>query len=149
MSSDQSGLSPIGDWPMLIKQGGKHLSMAVNRELAQAGHDVTGAQWAVLDHLMRQDGMTQQELADLYGGSKVTAFRLVGKLEEQGLLVRAPDESDGRCNRVRLTPAGRSLHGQLEPVVARAKAMLRRGVSDQDLATAQDVLQRIIANARG
>ena len=54
----------------------------------------------------RQDGLPQQTMADRFHRSKVAAFHLITKLEQQGIVERRPNPEDGRSKLVHLTDAG-------------------------------------------
>lgn len=68
---------------------------------------VTGAQWWVLAHLSRHDGMTQTQLAELLEVGMSSLGDVVEDLERGGWVERRPDPLDQRAKRVYLTrPAG-------------------------------------------
>jgi DNA-binding MarR family transcriptional regulator len=52
------------------------------------------------------DGARVQDVATGVGGSIAAASRLLDRLDADGLLVRAPDPTDRRSVRSRLSPAG-------------------------------------------
>ena len=64
---------------------------------------LTRAQWWVLTHLFRADGITQTELAEVLEIEKPTLGRLLDRLESKGWVRRTHDERDRRIWRVRLT----------------------------------------------
>lgn len=64
---------------------------------------LTRAQWFVLAHLYREDGVTQSDLADELDMEPAPLGRLIDRLEENGWLRRAPDAKDRRAKRVFLT----------------------------------------------
>lgn len=146
--STPSELYNIADsYPALIKKSGKLLSATLNQRFKEAGFATTTAQWVALVHLANQGGLSQQELAEQYDSNKVTVFRLIEKLEEQGLIVRKADPDDGRCKRVFLTPKGRRLQTQLAALAKQNAADFVSGVSKHDLEITKKVLKKIIGNA--
>jgi len=64
---------------------------------------LTRAQWAVIAHLVRNEGVNQTTLAELLDVQKITLARLVDRLEQDGWVERRPDPSDRRANRLYLT----------------------------------------------
>ena len=76
-----------------------------------------GAQGAAIGHgalsalatLVSEDRQRIGSLAEAEGVSPPAMTRLVNYLEEQGLVVRLPDPSDGRASVVEATDAGRDL----------------------------------------
>ncbi len=138
-----------GSYPMLIATCSKQLRESLNKRFAAAGFNVTSEQWVILVYLWHQDGLSQQALADRYERSKVAAFRLIGKLEDQGYVIRRSDPSDGRCKRVFLTDAGRNLVPELIPLAKENKKQAARGISDHDLKIMKQVIKKITENISG
>ena len=86
------------------------------------GLGLTRSQWWVLNHLFRNGGLTQSELADLLEIEKPTLGRLLDRLEQKGWVRREPDALDRRVKRVHLTE-------EVEPALKAmraAAAQLRR-----------------------
>jgi MarR family transcriptional regulator, transcriptional regulator for hemolysin len=70
---------------------------------------VTRAQWWVLAHLSRNDGMTQRQLADALDVGKASVGTFLEKLEASGLVERRDDPIDKRAKRVYMARAGHQL----------------------------------------
>jgi DNA-binding MarR family transcriptional regulator len=74
---------------------------------------VTRAQWWVLAHLSRNDGMTQRQLADALDVGKASVGTFLEKLETSGLIERRDDPIDKRAKRVYMARAGHQLLKQM------------------------------------
>ena len=74
---------------------------------------LTRAQWQVLAHLQRHEGINQSGLAEILEIEPITIARLLDRMEEAGLVERRADPADRRARRLFLTE--------------RAKPMLERG----------------------
>jgi len=70
---------------------------------------VTRAQWWVLAHLSRHDGMMQTKLADALEVGKASLGSLIDRLVAGGLVERRDDPADRRAKRVYMAKAGRQL----------------------------------------
>ncbi|MGQ0620677.1 MAG: MarR family winged helix-turn-helix transcriptional regulator [Panacagrimonas sp.] len=70
---------------------------------------ITRAQWWVLAHLSRHDGMMQTQLADVLEVGKASLGDVIEGLESGGWVERRPDPSDKRAKRVYLTRPAQSL----------------------------------------
>lgn len=92
------------------------LSKRLNSLLAEAGAGITVDQFRLLTMLWKEDGTTQQQLADKLGRDRASVTRMTDILEEQGILVRVADKSDRRVNLLYLTKKGR----EIEPLAAAA-----------------------------
>ena len=115
---------------------------------ANAGYTVTPEQWAILAHLWQQDGLSQQALADQFHRSKVAAFQLINKLEDQGLVIRRVDPVDGRSNLIYLTPEGRAVLPTLISLAQENMTQVLSGIPEADLAIAKSVVVKIIKNIK-
>lgn len=107
---------------------------------------LTRSQWWVLNHLFRNDGATQSELADILEVEKATLGRLLDRMEQKGWIRRESHAGDRRAKRVFLTD-------EVEPALKamRAAAAEVRRDALSGLSTAQqeqfvDALLAIKAN---
>lgn len=107
---------------------------------------LTRSQWWVLNHLFRNDGVTQSELADLLEVRKATLGRLLDRMEQKGWVRRENHAGDRRAKRVFLTD-------EVEPAIKAMRAAaadLRRealaGLSAEEQARFVDALLAIKAN---
>ena len=85
----------------LLNDVARLLRTVYDRRIRELG--LTRAQWWVLTHLFRADGITQTELAEVLEIEKPTLGRLLDRLESKGWVRRTHDERDRRVWRVRLT----------------------------------------------
>jgi DNA-binding MarR family transcriptional regulator len=120
------------------------LRTAFDRRVRSLG--LTRSQWWVLNHLFRNDGVTQSELADMLEVEKATLGRLLDRLEHKGWIRRDADATDRRVRRVFLTD-------EVEPALKAmraAAAELRRdalvGLSAEDQTRFVDALLAVKSN---
>jgi DNA-binding MarR family transcriptional regulator len=120
------------------------LRTAFDRRVKSLG--LTRSQWWVLNHLFRNDGVTQSELAEILEVEKATLGRLLDRLEAKGWVRRESDADDRRAKRVFLTE-------EVEPAMKTmraAAAELRRdalaGLSAEDQARFVDALLAVKSN---
>jgi len=85
----------------LLNDVARLLRTVYDRRIRELG--LTRAQWWVLTHLFRVDGVTQSELAEMLEIEKPTLGRLLDRLEAKGWVRRTHDKRDRRIWRVRLT----------------------------------------------
>ena len=76
---------------------------------------LTPPQFDVVATLGNTSGMTATELGDKTLITKGTLTGVVDRLVERGWVERIAHESDGRCQVVRLTPAGAALFARVFP----------------------------------
>ena len=75
---------------------------------------LTRAQWRVIVHLHRSDGLTQSDLAELLDVGKVSVGGLIDRLEHSDWVERRDDPQDRRSNLVYLTKKGRAIEKEME-----------------------------------
>ena len=120
------------------------LRTTFDRRVRELG--LTRSQWWVLNHLFRNNGVTQSELAELLEVEKPTLGRLLDRLEQKGWVRREADANDRRAKRVFLTQ-------EVEPAIKAmrtAAAEMRRdavaGLSAEQQERFVDALLTIKAN---
>ena len=70
---------------------------------------LTRAQWQVLAHLQRHEGINQSGLAELLELEPITVGRLIDRMQEAGLVERRADPADRRAHRLFLMERARPL----------------------------------------
>lgn len=88
----------------------------------------------VLMQLMDHDGQTQSELLDSVGLDQSTLSRSLRRLEQAGLVARAPAAHDRRVRLVGLTDRGRALRAPLEAAWAELEAVSVRDLDPGEAA---------------
>ena len=85
----------------LVNDVARLMRTVYDRRIRELG--LTRAQWWVLTHLFRADGITQTGLAEVLEIEKPTLGRLLDRLQAKGWVRRTHDARDRRIWRVRLT----------------------------------------------
>ncbi|MEU8815579.1 MarR family transcriptional regulator [Actinoplanes sp. NPDC048796] len=120
----------------------------LNRRVRQARPigDLTFSQLSALTSLQLAGALTPRELADVERVQPPTMTKIVGKLEERGLVVRSPHPTDGRQVILAATEEGRAVYAQFEKArnewLANQLAELTPG-EREILAQATEVLQKV------
>lgn len=111
---------------------------------------LTTQRWAVLGALSRPEsdhGMAVGDLARYLKVSRQSLAGVVSRLESDELVVGAPDPTDGRSRRLRLTDTGRQRwHERALPLIHDYYAQATAGLSIDDMAHALHYLIRLIDN---
>ncbi|MGE0723990.1 MAG: MarR family winged helix-turn-helix transcriptional regulator [Alphaproteobacteria bacterium] len=74
------------------------------------------AQWSVLAHLSRAEGVHQSGLAEILEVEPISLARMIDRLEAAGLVERRPDVNDRRLKRL-------FLRAPAEPLLERMRAL--------------------------
>ena len=96
---------------------------------------LTRAQWRVLAHLSRNEGVKQAGLAEILEIKPITLARLLDRLDAHGWVERRSDPMDKRARRLFLTRKGRAIIRELRVVALSVRAEALSGLTDaeQDL----------------
>ncbi len=111
------------------------IARSARRLRQEAGSDLSPSLSAALASVDRHGPLTPTELAARERVQRPTITRVVCRLEEAGLITRAPDPSDGRSALITVTPAGREV---LDEIRTRKDAFLSErleALTPQDRAT--------------
>src|ERR1044071_3891682 len=120
----------------------------LNRRVRQARPvgDLTFSQLSALTSLQLAGALTPRELADVERVQPPTMTKIVGKLEDRGLVMRTPHPTDGRQVILTATDQGRAVCAQYEQARNEwlAQALTRLSPEEREtLANAAEILQRV------
>ncbi len=109
-------------------------------------YDVTPEQWALLNRLWEQEGISSKELAELTCKDQPNIARILDKLEKKELILRRPNPSDNRSFLLYLTERGRQLEEELIPKALSTLEKALEGIEKEQVEKLKLVLNRIYAN---
>ena len=128
------------------------VTMRLARRLRQQSEgDVTASMLSALASIARLGPLTLGELAAVEQVQPPSMTKIVGKLEEQGLVVREPDTNDRRVTRVRVSADGESYVARSRTLrnAYLAERLDRLTPDERDrLADALPLLERLVEDER-
>jgi MarR family transcriptional regulator, transcriptional regulator for hemolysin len=107
---------------------------------------LTRAQWQVLAHLQRSEGINQSRLAELLELEPITVARLIDRMEEAGLVERRDDPADRRAHLLYLTGRARPLLERCRPVADAIYAEAFAGIANGKREYLIDLLVQVRGN---
>ena len=107
---------------------------------------LTLPQIRALGQLSHRDGITQTELANLIESDPMTVGGVVERLEARGLVTRCAHPTDSRAKMVAITDEARVLVETFRAKAAKFEPAILEGISDDELATALSVIERLSGN---
>ena len=99
--------------------------------------------WALVQVGRLGDDVRQTDLASELDVTQASLVRSIDQMTAAGLVDRHRDPVDARVSRIRLTDRGRTLVTTIETKFATLRRAMLDGVSDDDLATALHVAERL------
>jgi len=130
----------------LLNDVARLMRTAYDRRIRKLG--LTRAQWWVLTHLYRSNGVTQTELAETLEIEKPTLGRLLDRLEAKGWVRREHDASDRRVWRVHLTDEVEPALRTMRAIAAELRRDALAGISAAERERFVDTLLAIKENLR-
>ena len=128
------------------------ISRMARRLRQEGGADLSPSMTAALATIERHGPLTPSELAERERVQRPTVTRVLARLEEAGLVVRAADPQDRRCSLVSISDDGRALLGAMRE---RKDAFLARRIdalepADREaLDRAAEILERMLSKEGG
>lgn len=128
---------------------GKMINRISNRlrrrsKKAQETIGITGAKGNILDYILvesEKHNVYQKEIEKEFGLRPSTATEVLKSLEDAGLIVRVPDETDGRFKKIVFTQKAEEIRSALREEIEESEEILLRGISPEE----QECFMRITA----
>ena len=130
----------------LLNDVARLMRTAYDRRIRKLG--LTRAQWWVLTHLYRGNGVSQTELAETLEIEKPTLGRLLDRLEAKGWVRREHDASDRRVWRVHLTDEVAPALRTMRKIASELRRDSLNGISAAERERFVDTLLAIKENLR-
>jgi MarR family transcriptional regulator, transcriptional regulator for hemolysin len=109
---------------------------------------VTVGQWKVIVMLVKQNGLTQKEIADKLGLESPTLIPIIDKMEKEGLIMRKVDPSDRRNNRIYRTEKADALWDRMMECASKVRQVAIKDIPEEDINVMRTVLNKIWHNLR-
>lgn len=118
----------------------------LQKQLNQAGIDLTVDQWVVLDHLVPSPGISQNDLALATAKDAPTITRILGILIKKGIVERSIAKLDRRKQMLFATDEGQRLHKEIFPIVAEVRGKAWKSLSNDDFKELVRIMDTIYGN---
>lgn len=131
----------------LITQIKQMQGRVFQRLLAQSKVDeFNGPQGRILYVLWQEDKVPIARLVQQTGLAKSTLTSMLARMEDAGLITRGTSEQDGRQVIVGLTDKALGLQEKYEQVSEEMNRLFYRGMTQEDAAVLDGLLERVLAN---
>lgn len=109
-------------------------------------HDINDRRASVISFLSQVGPQSINELAQKLEQHKAAISSLLIRMEADGLIEFTPNPNDKRSKNAGLTEKGRQLAEPISVALLEIRHHALHGVSEQEVAQANDILHRMIAN---
>ncbi len=131
---------------LLTNNGSKTICEAMNRQFLE--NEITRLQWTALYFIRKSNRITQKDLANILMISYPSATNLVHRLIRAGFVTQEDDPDDFRAKLLRITAKGEKTYHDAYPIVERFNSSTTAQISEEDLTTFKNVLNKMIENIR-
>jgi MarR family transcriptional regulator for hemolysin len=104
------------------------------------------ASFPVLSMLRAGQKLSQKELALCARIEQPSMAQLLARLERDGMIKRSPDPDDGRSSLISITRKAQGILPEVDAAVDAGNELALAGMSDDEVKTLIDLLQRLIGN---
>ncbi len=115
---------------------------------ALVGYGLGRTQWRLLAYTLRQENLTQTELARLLEVERASAGLAIDSLEKKGLVTRQQHAEDRRVWRILPTQTAKALLKELRETVDEVYAQLFQGFTEAELEQLGDLFERMARNIK-
>ncbi|MGI9356168.1 MAG: MarR family winged helix-turn-helix transcriptional regulator [Rhizobiaceae bacterium] len=105
------------------------------------------AEYVLLACLSHFEEMTAQDVARISRRPRNTVSRSVHRMVAEGYIERAPDAEDGRQARLKITPAGRTLHRKAARYLKKRQEVVLTGLDESERQVFSDLLRKVALSA--
>lgn len=145
-NSDAHILTPLDALTFRLEDLPRQLRKIIDDALE--GHGLSRNQWRLLAYVLRQEGLTQTELARYLEVERASAGLAIDGLEKKGLVRRVQHPDDRRVWRIMLTDLAKALLHDLRDTVNEVYAQLFQGFSESELAKLGSFFERMARNIK-
>ncbi|MDT8862338.1 MarR family winged helix-turn-helix transcriptional regulator [Alkalihalobacillus sp. MEB130] len=118
----------------------------LNQNFKQNHLPVTNEQWSIMIRLWEEDGLTQNQLAELTKKDSPSISRLINNMVKRDLVTRIPHPVDKRTNLIFLTTTGKKLQLSMIEQAQHTVDQISDGIEQEEMETFLKVLKKIDKN---
>jgi len=130
----------------IIVKAGRLIENKLKTNFEKEFINITPQQWSVLTYLWNQDGISQQQLADVFSKDKTSMTRLLNNMEKSDFIRRMQNEKDKRNKNIFLTDKSKALKEESIKVAEKTLLETIDGIDHSDIKLSKKVLKKINAN---
>lgn len=106
-------------------------------------YPIGSGQIMFLVNLYQNDGINQEELAEILSIDKGTTARAIKKLEEEGFIRREKDEKDKRAYKVYITNKAKDIKDEVYTILREWEEILLCNLSKEEIIVIKSLLKKI------
>jgi DNA-binding MarR family transcriptional regulator len=112
-----------------------------------APYNIGWGHFSILMSLYRQEGRSQDSLAQSRGFDKTMIAKSILKMEKEGIVYRITDPEDKRIKRLYLTEKGRKIKPEMRKIGFELNSLLLKDFDSDELPSVIEIVRKIALNA--
>ncbi|MBI9101452.1 MAG: winged helix-turn-helix transcriptional regulator [Spirochaetales bacterium] len=122
----------------------KYQHIWINERLEHLG--IGSGQFAFINHISRNEGISQKDLSRRVVVDKATTAKAVRKLIDRGYIEKRVNETDNRIHNLFLTERGWEILPELKRVRRENSEVLKEGMSVEEEELVEKILKKMLKN---
>ncbi|MBS4534999.1 winged helix-turn-helix transcriptional regulator [Clostridium sp. D2Q-14] len=118
--------------------------MLIDKKLES--HDITHSHFFLLLSVYDNEGITQNDLCELYKIDKGAVSKGIKKLIEENLVVKLKDSEDKRKQLIYVTEKAKKIEKEIKGVLGLVEDDITKEISEEELDAFVDVINKILNN---
>lgn len=118
------------------------------RNVRQAGYDITIDQWLILKSVAENPDITQNDIGKIVFKDNASITRIIQLLVNAGYLYRENHVTDRRRVNLTLTESGKKITIDINEIAKQNRAAALKDVDQQSIEEMKILLQKIICNCQ-
>jgi len=118
------------------------------RNVRQAGYDITIDQWLILKSVAENPTITQNDISKIVFKDNASITRIIQLLVNAGYLVREAHPSDRRRVTLILTDSGYQVTQEVNEIAIQNRAKALKGIDADSIELMRKLMQQIMANCQ-
>ncbi len=112
-----------------------------------ASYNIGWGHFSILMSLYRQEGRSQDSLAQSRGFDKTMIAKSILKMEKEGIVYRITDPEDKRIKRLYLTEKGKKMKPEMRKIGSELNSLLLKDFESDELQSVIEIIRKIALNA--
>jgi len=112
-----------------------------------APYNIGWGHFSILMSLYRQEGRSQDSLAQSRGFDKTMIAKSILKMEKEGIVYRITGQEDKRIKRLYLTEKGRKMKPEMRKIGLELNSLLLKDFDSEELLSVIETIREIALNA--
>ncbi len=119
-----------------------------NQVFSGTEFDITPEQYTILSLIADNGELYQRQLSEITLKARANISRIIGILEDKGLVERVAGSNGRKIFKIKATKKGIELNKKIEPAGQRIRKAVTKGISDKELENFLNILDKMFLNIR-